>query len=248
MASEKCLTNKVVLLTGATRGIGEAIANLFTKEGAKLAINSRTKAKLDVLAERLSEHGYKPFSIAGNMANEADARRVFNEAVDQFGRIDIVIHCAGISRQLTTIENMDMEDYDALMDVNARGTYLCCREAARVMLKQDKENLFRGRIVTFSSYMGVVGSPTVSAYSASKHAVMGISRSIAKELQPKGICVTTVCPREVDTPQRREVVPPDSDDSRWMATSEIAKQTLFLVTRPFWAGIQELIIGLPQNL
>lgn len=248
MRSEKCLTNKVVLLTGATRGIGEAIANLFTKEGAKLAINSRTEAKLDVLAERLSECGYKPFSIVGDMANQADARHVFNEAVDQFGRIDIVIHCAGISRQLTTIENMDMEDYDALMHVNARGTYLCCREAARVMLKQDKEDLFRGRIVTFSSYMGVVGSSTVSAYSASKHAVMGISRSIAKELQPKGICVTTVCPREVDTPQRREVVPSDSDDSRWMAASEIAKQTLFLVTRPFWAGIQELIIGLPQNL
>jgi len=246
--SEKCLTGKVVLLTGATRGIGKAIANLFAKEGAKLAINSRTKATLDTLAERLSRYGYKPFPIPGDVANEADAKRIFNEAVSQFNRIDIVIHCAGISRRLSTIENMNMEDYDVLMDVNARGTYLCCREAARYMLKQEEKDQFRGQIVTFSSYMGVVGSPTVSAYSASKHAVMGISRSIAKELQPKGIRVSVICPREVDTPQRREVVPPDADDSRWMTASEIAEQVLFVVTRPFWAGIQELIIGFPQNI
>ena len=242
------LAEKVVLITGATGGIGKAIAELFAKEAALLAINSRNQEVLNNFAKDLSKYGGRVLPVPGDVSVEADVRRIFQEIVNVYGRLDILIHCAGIAQRLVPIVDLEIAEYDEIMRINARGTLLCTREAAKYMLRQDPLEGFKGQIILFSSYMGIVGSPNVSAYCASKHAVTGLARAISKELLPKGIRITTVCPREVDTPMRRAVVPPNADSSRWMSPREIAEQVLFIVTRPFWSGYEELVIGVPQNL
>jgi len=242
------LAGKVVLVVGGTGGIGKEIVKLFVKEGAAVAVNSRNEQVLCKFVEELGGSGWNVLAVPGDMSEDGHVREVFQHTISTYGRLDILIHCAGTAQRLVSIVDLEVAEYDEVMRNNARSVFLCAREAAKYMLQQEPKEGFRGQIILFSSYMGVVGSPTVSAYCASKHAVMGLARAISKELLPKGIRVTAICPREVDTPMRRKVVPPNVDRSRWMSPHEIAEQVLFIVTRPFWAGYEEVVIGVPQNV
>jgi len=164
------------------------------------------------------------------------------ETVDRYGKLDILVHSAGISI-LGQVVDFSADDWDSLMAVNARGTFLCCREAARQMLKQ-KGN---GQIINIVSNQGIASAATAACYGASKHAMIGLTRAFAKEVQPLGIRVSALCPMPSDTAMRRNQFP-DRDPSSWLDPSEIAEAVLYMATRSFFGGIQEIIVGLDQKL
>ena len=238
---EAKLTEKVALITGGSSGIGKATAELFVREGALVVINGRFKEALESAADDVARVGKRPLTVPGDVSKKDNVKAMFKKVIRAFGKLDILVNSAGVCR-LGPLDAFDVSDWDEQMATNVRGTFLCCQEAARQMIAQKE----RGQIINIASYMGIIGYPTVSSYCASKHAVMGFTKAIAKELRIKGIRVSAICPRQVDTKMRRDLFP-ESDSSSWLSPVEIAEQILFVVTRPFMAGIPELVIGLPQT-
>lgn len=236
------LHNKVALVTGGSGGIGKAIACAFLREGASVAIAARREAGLEEAADELASLGSRPLTISGDVSVEADAARMVRETARRFGRLDILATSAGICI-LGPVRDFGVENWDRLMAVNARGTFLCCREAVRQMVLQPK----RGQIINVVSNQGIDSAPNVAAYGATKHAVMGFTRALNQEVQPLGIRVTALCPMLVDTTMRRDLFP-DADGSRWLDPQEIAEAAVFIATRPFLGGIREMVVGLYQDL
>ena len=191
---QNTLTGKVALVTGASRGIGRAIALKLAAEGAAVVINyhgSMEKAK-EVKAEIESDGGIAEImqcNVADYQATEAMIRKV----TDDFGRLDILVNNAGITRDGLLIK-MSEEDYDTVLDTNLKGTFHCIRFAARQMLRQRG-----GRIINLSSVSGILGNAGQANYSASKAGVIGLTKSAARELASRGITVNAVAPGFIET-------------------------------------------------
>ncbi|MFA5138177.1 MAG: glucose 1-dehydrogenase [Elusimicrobiota bacterium] len=183
------LEGKTAVVTGASRGLGLAIARALAKEGAGLVLVARDARKLEEAAR-----GLKALAVPGDVSVEKDVESVFAKARERFGKVDILVNNAGIAlvQQLT---DTSLEEWDRLMGVHSTGTFLMSREAAR-MMGQGK---VRGRIVNIASVTGSAGAAMASAYAASKAAVLGLSKSMAKELASLGITVNAVCPGAMDT-------------------------------------------------
>ena len=190
---QNTLTGKVALVTGASRGIGRAIALKLAAEGAAV-INyhgSMEKAK-EVKAEIESDGGIAEImqcNVADYQATEAMIRKV----TDDFGRLDILVNNAGITRD-GLLMKMSEEDYDTVLDTNLKGTFHCIRFAARQMLRQRG-----GRIINLSSVSGILGNAGQANYSASKAGVIGLTKSAARELASRGITVNAVAPGFIET-------------------------------------------------
>ena len=191
---QNTLTGKVALVTGASRGIGRAIALKLAAEGAAVVINyhgSMEKAK-EVKAEIESGGGIAEImqcNVADYQATEAMIRKV----TDDFGRLDILVNNAGITRD-GLLMKMSEEDYDTVLDTNLKGTFHCIRFAARQMLRQRG-----GRIINLSSVSGILGNAGQANYSASKAGVIGLTKSAARELASRGITVNAVAPGFIET-------------------------------------------------
>jgi len=239
---EKRLKEKVTLVTGGSRGLGKAIAGAFLREGATVAIAARTPEALEAAADELEQGGARPLVIQADVTKEEDVVRMVKEITDQLGRLDILVNSAGIGI-LGLVVDFSVEDWDKQMAVNARGTFLCCREAVRQMLKQDGNS----QIINVVSNHGIASFPTAASYGASKKAVMGLTRSLAQEVQAKGIRVSALCPMPADTEMRRELFP-DRDLSTYLKPSEIAEAAVYMATRSFVGGIQEMVVGLNRYL
>lgn len=191
---QNTLTGKVALVTGASRGIGKAIALKLAAEGAAVVINyhgSMEKAK-EVKAEIESDGGIAGImqcNVADYQATEAMIRKV----TDDFGRLDILVNNAGITRD-GLLMKMSEEDYDTVLDTNLKGPFHCIRFAARQMLRQRG-----GRIINLSSVSGILGNAGQANYSASKAGVIGLTKSAARELASRGITVNAVAPGFIET-------------------------------------------------
>ena len=191
---QNTLTGKVALVTGASRGIGRAIALKLAAGGAAVVINyhgSMEKAK-EVKAEIESDGGIAEImqcNVADYQATEAMIRKV----TDDFGRLDILVNNAGITRD-GLLMKMSEEDYDTVLDTNLKGTFHCIRFAARQMLRQRG-----GRIINLSSVSGILGNAGQANYSASKAGVIGLTKSAARELASRGITVNAVAPGFIET-------------------------------------------------
>ena len=191
---QNTLTGKVALVTGASRGIGKAIALKLAAEGAAVVINyhgSMEKAK-EVKAEIESDGGIAEImqcNVADYQATEAMIRKV----TDDFGRLDILVNNAGITRD-GLLMKMSEEDYDTVPDTNLKGPFHCIRFAARQMLRQRG-----GRIINLSSVSGILGNAGQANYSASKAGVIGLTKSAARELASRGITVNAVAPGFIET-------------------------------------------------
>ena len=191
---QNTLTGKVALVTGASRGIGRAIALKLAAEGAAVVINyhgSMEKAK-EVKAEIESDGGIAEImqcNVADYQATEAMIRKV----TDDFGRLDILVNNAGITRD-GLLMKMSEEDYDTVLDTNLKGTFHCIRFAARQMLRQRG-----GRIINLSSVSGILGNAGQANYAASKAGVIGLTKSAAKELASRQITVNAIAPGYIDT-------------------------------------------------
>jgi 3-oxoacyl-[acyl-carrier protein] reductase len=189
------LQGKVALVTGASRGIGRAVSKLFAKEGAKLIINyNRSESEARSLAEELMKFGQELLLAKADVSRSDEVKEMINQAVKRFARIDVLVNNAGVLRWEPFLESTE-ETWDKTMAVNLKGTYLCSREVAPIMLKQGK-----GKIINMSSISGLAERTAVrnTAYVVSKAGIIGLTRSIAVNLGPK-INVNAICPGLIET-------------------------------------------------
>lgn len=185
---------KTVLITGASRGIGKETATLFASEGYNVIINyfkSEMKAKL--LASELIAKGLSAVAIKANVANKNEVEEMFSTAKKIFGTIDILINNAGISQQ-KLFNDITESEWDEIFKVNVKGMYNCIKSALPDMIRNHT-----GKIINISSIWGIAGASCEVAYSASKAAVIGITKSLAKEVGPSGITVNCVAPGVIET-------------------------------------------------
>ncbi len=180
--------NKVVLITGGTRGIGFATAQLFAREGAQVVIVGRDADRTTEAAREVPGRGE-----AGDVSVAADCERFVTRILSLHARLDVLVNCAGVIFRNRTVEQTTEEEWDTTFDVNVKGAFLMCKYALPALRES------RGSIVNVSSYVGLVGFAGASAYAASKAAILNLTRSMALDHAKEGIRVNAVCPGSVDT-------------------------------------------------
>ena len=188
------LKDKIAIVTGGSRGIGKEICLKFASLGANLVINyigDKTQAE-DIKAE-CEKLGAKVALSEGDVSKMADCEKLFQTAVDTFGRVDILVNNAGITRD-NLLMRMSEEEFDAVIAVNLKGTFNCMKQAARPMMKQKY-----GKIINMASVVGVTGNAGQVNYAASKAGVIGMTKSMAKELANRGVTVNAIAPGFIRT-------------------------------------------------
>ncbi|HON92955.1 MAG TPA: SDR family oxidoreductase [Sedimentisphaerales bacterium] len=229
------LDGKVAIVTGGSRGIGRAIAIALAGEGASLVLAARSQAKLDEAAEQVRKSGGRAETIVTELSDEGSIRNLVRVTRERLGRLDILINNAGITHSAKFRETRT-EDLDRCWAINARAPFILCREALPLLLEAPA-----GFIVNISSVVGVKGYPLQSAYTASKHALRGMTMSLAEELRGTNIRVHVVCPGAVDTGMVGNVRP-DIKAVDLIRPDEVAELVLYLVTRTGNAVVDELHI------
>ena len=198
------IQEKVTIVTGAGRGIGRATALRFARARARLALFSRTQAMLDETLAQVFSEGGKALAVQGDAAREEDVQALFQRVLAAYGRVDILINCAGVV-EVRPFAEMDARTWDYVLNVNLRGTFLCCQQAFRLMVQQNG-----GVILNISSLSGVKGVekfPGLSAYNVSKAGVASLTEILAVEGRPHNIRVAAVSPGAVDTEMLRKAAP-----------------------------------------
>jgi 3-oxoacyl-[acyl-carrier protein] reductase len=214
----------VALVTGAGRGIGRAISRALARAGANVALAARTEAELLVVRDEILADDGTAAVFATDVSSEADVISLVRRVVERWDRLDIVVNNAGIGIYGPLAE-FRTDDWDRVMAVNARGPFLVCREAIPHL--KERETSY---IVNISSVVGIKGYVNQAAYSASKHALMGMTKALGRELQADGVRVHAICPGGVDTGMAGQARP-DLDRSILIQPDEVAEAVLFLVTR-----------------
>lgn len=194
------LKDKVALVTGASRGIGKAIALSFSREGAFVIINyNGNKEKAEEVKNEIIEKGGKAEIYQCNVAKGDEAKEMIDSIIKTYGKLDILVNNAGITKD-GLIMKLSEDDFDDVIDINLKGTFLCTKHVARQMMKQRS-----GRIINMSSVVGVMGNAGQVNYSASKAGIIGLTKSLAKEIGSRGITVNAVAPGYIDTDMTNEL-------------------------------------------
>jgi NAD(P)-dependent dehydrogenase (short-subunit alcohol dehydrogenase family) len=190
------LKGKVAIVTGSGRGIGEGIALVLAREGARVVVNARRAEECAGVVKKIVSLGGKAIAVAADVSKKNEVTAMAAETVKQFGAIDILVNNAGIEGHPCLTKDLSEEQWDRIMSVNLKGVFLCCQAVIPQMMKQNK-----GRIVNIGSTAGLrmtfFGGPE---YTASKHGVAGLNQHLAWELADSNITVNTVCPGGVQTP------------------------------------------------
>jgi gluconate 5-dehydrogenase len=228
------LQGQVALITGASRGLGLAMASAMAEAGARVVLNGRDPATLTVAAEALRARGLAAEIAAFDVSDFAACAREVAAIAARHGRLDAVVLNAGINHRRPLLE-WETADFEHVLSVNLTGCFVLAREAARVMIPAGA-----GRIIFTGSVMGIVARPTVHAYAAAKAGLAGMSKTLAMELAPHGITVNTICPGFFDTemntaltqnPQFDAFVKSRCPLGRWARPEELGGAAVFLASR-----------------
>ena len=225
------LQDKVAIVTGASRGIGAAIAQKFCEEGANVMLCSRSEASVAVVAEPLAEKGFNAKFVQADVSQKSDVEALVNLTLNEFSRIDILVNNAGITRD-TLLMRMKDEDWDAVLHSNLTGTMYCARAVLRTMMRQKS-----GRIINVSSVIGLMGNAGQANYAASKAGIIGLTKSLAKEIGSRGITVNAIAPGFITTDMTADFSEADLERIRAMiplaafgTPEDVAELSLFLAS------------------
>lgn len=196
----KDLTGRSALVTGGGRGIGAAIARALAHRGAAVAVVARNEDQVVEVAARLRNEGYQAFAFRCDVAKPFDVRDVALAAREAMGRVDILVNNAGTAPS-NPLKRVTLDEWNHVMAVNVTGTFLFTQKLLPEMVERGW-----GRVVNVASIAGLVGGKYISAYTASKHAVVGFTRAVAAEVDGTGVTVNAVCPGYVDTPLTDEAI------------------------------------------
>ena len=231
----KQLASKVAIVTGASRGIGRAISISLAQEAATVVLAARSTEKLQEVAEKVTKAGGKPEIVVTELTDEESIKKLVKTTQEKFRRLDILINNAGVTHS-AKLEQTATEDWQRCINVNARAPFILCREALPLLKKSHPAH-----IINIASVVGVKGYPLQSAYTSSKHALRGMTISLAEELKGSNIRVHLLCPGGVDT-EMVGSVRPDIKKDELIQPEEIAELVLYLVTHKGNAVIDELHI------
>ncbi|MCM3078846.1 MULTISPECIES: 3-oxoacyl-[acyl-carrier-protein] reductase [Brevibacillus] len=226
------LTGKTALVTGASRGIGRAIALKLAQAGANIVVNyAGSEAAASETVEQVKALGREAIMVRANVSDSEDVNEMFKTALEHFGNIDILVNNAGITRD-NLLMRMKEEEWDAVIDTNLKGVFNCVKAATRPMMKQRS-----GKIINITSVVGVLGNAGQANYVAAKAGVIGLTKTAARELATRGITVNAVAPGFIDT-EMTAVLPEDVKANlvgqiplgRLGQTDDIASVVLFLAS------------------
>ncbi|WP_440895277.1 3-oxoacyl-[acyl-carrier-protein] reductase [Amphibacillus sp. Q70] len=185
---------KVALVTGASRGIGRGIALELANKGYHIAVNySGNQAKAEEVAEAVKQFGQQALVLKADVSNEAEVKEMIKTIIQEWGSLDVLVNNAGITRD-NLLMRMKEEEFDQVIDTNLKGVFLCMKAVTRQMMKQRS-----GKIINISSVVGISGNPGQINYVAAKSAVIGMTKTAAKELASRNISVNTVAPGFIET-------------------------------------------------
>jgi 3-oxoacyl-[acyl-carrier protein] reductase len=188
------LQNKVAIITGASRGIGRAIALELATQGASVVVNyANSSAAAKKVVEEITSAGGNAIALQADISQSEQVEALVSATLEKFSRIDILVNNAGITRD-TLLLRMKLEDWQAVIDLNLTGVFLCTRAVSKILLKQRS-----GRIINIASVAGQMGNPGQANYSAAKAGVIGFTKTVAKELASRGITVNAVAPGFIAT-------------------------------------------------
>ncbi|MGE5607743.1 MAG: SDR family NAD(P)-dependent oxidoreductase [Bacillota bacterium] len=229
------LKGQIAIVTGAGRGIGRAISFALAGCGAQVVLVARSREQLEDVAQEIRTQGGSATIIPTDLGDEGQVVHLFQAVQQSLGRVDVLINNAGIGL-FGPIQDFAAADFDRVMQTNARGTFLCCREAMKLMMPRKS-----GYIINVSSVVGFKGYPNQAAYTASKHAVMGLAKSLAVEAQKYGIRVSAILPGGVDTGMVGDARP-DLDRSVLLSPDDIAQTVLYLLSLSERAAVDQIYI------
>jgi 3-oxoacyl-[acyl-carrier protein] reductase len=222
---------RVAVVTGATRGIGKAIAEGFAGKGVDLVVSARNEDAAREVAASLSATGVKAIGMRLDVTNSEEVERVFEEIRNEFSRIDILVNNAGITKD-GLLMRMKEDAWDAVLDTNLKGVFLCSREVIKDMAKQRY-----GRIINITSVAAFMGNPGQANYSASKAGIVGFTKTVAKEYAGRGITVNAVAPGFIETAMT-DILPENIKEEmkkliplgRFGTVEDIANAVIFLAS------------------
>ncbi|MBW4650401.1 MAG: 3-oxoacyl-[acyl-carrier-protein] reductase [Kastovskya adunca ATA6-11-RM4] len=235
-AGQARLNDRVAIVTGASRGIGRAIAMALAAEGAKVVVNyASSSTAADEVVAAIGDMGGEAIALQADVSQAEQVTALLNTVMEKYSRVDVLVNNAGITRD-TLLLRMKLEDWQAVIDLNLTGVFLCTRAVSKVMLKQRS-----GRIINITSVAGQMGNPGQANYSAAKAGVIGFTKTVAKELASRNVTVNAVAPGFIATDMTKDV---KSEEilkfiplSRFGQPEEVAGMVRFLAADPAAAYI-----------
>ncbi len=201
--------SKVAIVTGSARGIGKSIAMKFAKDGYDVVISDILEDVAKETAKEIETLGQKSLVVVADVSKANDAARLINETVETFGRLDVLVNNAGVTRDNLSIR-MKEEEWDMVLNINLKGTFLCSQQAAKVMMKKRS-----GRIVNIASVSGILGTAGQANYASSKAGIIALTKTLARELGPRNITVNAIAPGFILTEMTEKL--PDKVKEEYLA-------------------------------
>ncbi|ERT04214.1 3-oxoacyl-[acyl-carrier-protein] reductase [Lyngbya aestuarii BL J] len=235
--TQQHLKEQVAIVTGASRGIGRAIAIALASQGANIVVNYASSSQAaDELVNEITHSGGQAVAIGADVSQADQVDSLINTVMEKWGRVDILVNNAGITRD-TLLLRMKPEEWQAVIDLNLTGVFLCTRAVSKIMLKKRS-----GRIINIASVAGQMGNPGQANYSAAKAGVIGFTKTVAKELASRGITVNAVAPGFIETDMTKDLK--NTEDilkfiplGRYGQPQEVAGMVRFLAADPAAAYI-----------